>query len=60
VIKSPNYFKGSGLLLALRKDITFLVIIAAILGSYLTPLLGFNLALATPEEGGDTGGGGEL
>ena len=50
------------LMLTLRKDITLLVIIAAIFGGLLSPIFSFNLAFATSEseEGveGDTGDGG--
>jgi hypothetical protein len=47
-------------LLALRKNVTLLVTIAAIFGGLLIPVLSFNVTFATSEsEGGeDTGGDG--
>jgi hypothetical protein len=47
--------------LIFKKDIAFLIIIVAIFGGIITPILSFDFAFATLEEGGDTGddGGGD-
>ena len=42
-----------------KKDIAFLIIFVAIFGGTITPILSFDFALATPDEGGDTSGGGD-
>src|SRR5918994_232614 len=53
-----NYFRYSQLLLDLQKNPAFLIIIVAIFGSLLAPVLSINFASATSdEEGGDTGDG---
>jgi hypothetical protein len=41
-----------------KKDIAFLIIFVAIFGGIITPILSYDFAFATPEEG-DTGGGGD-
>jgi hypothetical protein len=45
--------------LIFKKDIAFLIIFVAIFGGTITPILSFDFALATPDEGGDTSGGGD-
>ena len=42
-----------------KKNIAFLIIFVAIFGGTITPILSFDFALATPDEGGDTSGGGD-
>jgi hypothetical protein len=44
--------------LIFKKDIAFLIIFVAIFGGIITPILSYDFAFATPEEG-DTGGGGD-
>jgi endonuclease YncB( thermonuclease family) len=57
VIKRLNYFEYSLRLLGFQENIALLIVIAAIFSGLIIPIFNSDFASATPEEGGDTGGG---